>query len=317
MKVVLLEPLGVPNQVIEALSEKLREQHHEFTAYNSVETDVAQLSKRANDADVLIIANNPLPGEVIRASGKLKFISVGFTGIDHVDKQACLDKGIKVANSAGYATTSVAELVIGLIIGKLRNIKECDAAIRQGRTKDGLVGNELAGKTVGIVGTGAIGRKTAQLLKAFDCHLLGYDKYPSQEAAELGIQYVSLEELLQRSDIVSLHAPLTEDTAGLIGAEQLKLLQPHAILVNCARGEIIDIQAAAKMLKERRIGGAAVDVFEVEPPLPKDHVLLEADNAILTPHVAFATKESIEFRAKIAFDNVYAWLEGKAQNIML
>ena len=234
-----------------------------------------------------------------------------------MDKAACLEKGIKVSNAAGYCTDSVAELVIGLIICRLRNIVECNTLVREGGTKDGYVGNELLGKTVGVVGTGAIGRRTAQLLKAFDCKLLGFDKYPSKAAEEIGIEHVTLEELLKKSDIITLHTPLIEETRFLINEDRLKLMKPSAVLINCARGEVIDIQAAAKALKEKRIAGAAIDVFEAEPPLPLDHVLLDTDNTVLTPHVAFATKESIVRRAQLTFDNIYSWMDGNQINAML
>ena len=317
MKIVMLEPLGVSGDILDRLSKRLREEKHEFIAYPDVTRDAGELKRRADGADVLIIANNPLPGEVIKALDKLKFISVAFTGIDHVDKSACVEKGVKLSNAAGYSTQAVAELVIGMIISKLRNIVECNTAVRQGGTKDGLVGCELAGKTVGIVGTGAIGLRTAELLKAFGCRLLGYNRSVKEEGEALGIRYVGLEELLKESDIITLHTPLTPDTKFLINKEKLALLKPEALLVNCARGQVIDMEAVAAALKEKRLAGAAIDVFEVEPPLPVDHVLFEADNTLLTPHIAFATRESMVRRAQITFDNVYSWLDGNQINIML
>ncbi len=180
-----------------------------------------------------------------------------------------------------------------MIISKLRNIVECNIATRKGLTKEGLVGFELSGKTVGIVGTGAIGLRVAELLKAFGCRLLGYSRSKSKAGEELGIEYVSLEELLKASDIVTLHTPLTEETRHLINGDNIKLMKETAILVNCARGPVVDIEALAKALKEKRIAGAAIDVFEIEPPLPTDHVLFDAKTALLTPHVAFATDESM------------------------
>lgn len=317
MKIVMLEPLGVSAEIISSLTQKLKDANHEFIAYDSVTKDVEELKKRSAGADVLIIANNPLPGEVIKSVENLKFISVAFTGIDHVDKNACIEKGVKISNAAGYSTEAVAELVIGMIISKLRNIVECNTVIRQGKTKDGLVGMELAGKTVGVVGTGAIGLRTAELLKAFGCKLLGYNRSIRKEAQELGIQYVSLEELLKESDIITLHTPLTEETKSLINKENIGLLKPTALLVNCARGPVIDIEAVAQALKEKKFAGAAIDVFEIEPPLPTNHVLFDADNALLTPHVAFATKESMVRRAEITFNNIYSWFEGNQINKML
>lgn len=317
MKIAMLEPLGVSTEIIDQLSEGLKKENHEFIAYDNVTKDPEELKRRAAGADVLIIANNPLPGEVIQSTDNLKFISVAFTGIDHVDKAACMEKGIKISNAAGYSTEAVAELVIGMIISKLRNIVECNTVIRKGKTKDGLVGFELAGKTVGIVGTGAIGLRTAEILKAFGCKLLGVNPIERPEGKELGIQYVSLEQLLKESDIITLHTPLTEETRHLINKDNLGLLKPNALLVNCARGPVIDMEATAQALKEKRFAGAAIDVFEIEPPLPTNHILFDAPNALLTPHVAFATKESMVRRAQITFNNIYSWLEGNQINKML
>ena len=224
---------------------------------------------------------------------------------------------LEISNAAGYSNGSVAELVIGMIISKLRNIVECNEVIREGKTKDGLVGYELAGKTVGIVGTGAIGLRVARLLKAFGCKLLGNNNTPSKEGEELGIEYVDLDELLKSSDIVTVHTPLKEKTTHLINSDHIKLLKPTALLVNCARGPVIDIEAVATALKEKKFAGAAIDVFEIEPPLPTNHVLFDVESALLTPHIAFATAESMVKRAVITFDNVYKWMDGNQINTIL
>lgn len=318
MKIALLEPLNVSNDILDELSKDIKDKKHEFVAYDNVTKDVEELKKRVKGADAVIIANNQLPGEVIEAADKLKFISVAFTGIDHVDKDACLKKGIKLSNCAGYSDQAVAELVIGMIISKLRNLVECNTAVRQGKTmgSEGLMGSELSGKTVGIVGTGKIGLKVAGLLRAFGCNLLGYDLQAKKEGEDLGIKYVSLEELLKESDIVTLHTPLMDSTRNLINKERIKMMKPSALLINCARGPVMDIEATAEALKNKKIAGAGIDVFEVEPPLPLDHVLIDTDNTLLTPHVAFATDESMVRRAKIAFDNIYAWLDGGQINTM-
>lgn len=314
MKIVMLEPLAINNETLEDLSKGLKDREYEFVAYDSVTDDVNELIDRIGDADAIIIANNPLPGEVIKAAPNLKFISVAFTGVDHVDIEACKSKNIKVSNAAGYSTQAVAELVIGMIISKLRNLVECNTAVREGKTKSGLVGSELSGKTVGIVGTGAIGLRTAELLKVFGCNLLGYSTTVKEEGKKLGIKYVSLDELLEASDIITLHTPLNKETRFLINSKNIGLMKPNAILINCARGEVIEIDAVAKALNEEKIAGAAIDVFEIEPPLPLDHILFSARNTILTPHVAFATQESMIRRAKITFDNIYAWLDGEQIN---
>lgn len=312
MRIAMIEPLNVSKEILEQLSKRIKDDNHEFVVYDNVAKDADELKKRVAGADALIIANNKLPGEVIESADKLKFISVAFTGVDHVDREACAKKGIKVSNCAGYSDQAVAELVIGMIISKLRNLVECNTAVRQGKTmaSEGLMGSELSGKTVGIVGTGKIGLTVAKLLNAFGCKLLGYDVEVRKEGEDLGIKYVSLEELLRESDIVTLHTPLMEGTRNLINKEKLEMMKPSALLVNCARGPVIDIEATAEALNEGKIAGAAIDVFEIEPPLPTDHVLVTSKNTLLTPHVAFATAESMVRRAGIAFDNIYAWLDG-------
>jgi phosphoglycerate dehydrogenase-like enzyme len=317
MKIVLLEPLAISNEVLNNLSSKLNQMGHEFVSYDTVEKDTKVLQERVHDADILIIANNPLSREVIRSAKNLKYISVAFTGVDHVDKEACIEKGIKVSNSQGYATEAVAELTIGMIISLLRNIVKCDEVTRHEGTKEGLVGFELNGKTVGIVGTGAIGLRTAELLKAFNCKLIGYSRSESSKGKSLGIEYVSLEELLSQSDIVSIHVPLTEETKNLINKDRLSLMKRSSILINVARGPVVDSKALAYALNNETIAGAGIDVFEVEPPVPSDHPLFDAKNILVTPHVAFATKESMVKRADIVFDNVYSWLNGEEKNIMI
>lgn len=317
MKIVMLEPLGVKEDDITALAAPLKAKGHEFVYCGSpILGDDARIAYAAG-ADALIIANSPLRGRVIRAIPNLKLISVAFTGIDHVDAEACREKRIIVSNAQGYSTYAVAELTFGLIFSLLRNIIPCDSAARQGGTKDGLVGRELFGKTVGIVGTGAIGLRTAEIAKAFGSRLLGYSRTERDEAKALGIEYVSLDHLLAESDIVCLHVPLTEETKHLINKDRIGLMKRQAILINAARGGVIDSQALADALNEGRIAGAGLDVFETEPPLPADHPLLHSRNTVVSPHVAFATAESMLRRAAITFGNIYAWLEGRPQNVKL
>ena len=231
-----------------------------------------------------------------------------------MDKDACLERGIKVSNASGYSTDSVAELAIALIINALRNVIPCDNRVRHGGTKEGLVGFELKGKTVGIIGTGAIGLRVAELLKPFKCRILGYSRSRKLEAEELGIEYVSLSELLRESDIVTLHTPLNEETKGLINEDRIKEMKKSSILINLSRGPVVDSNALAEALNADRIAAAAIDVFENEPPISENHPLLKAKNTIATPHIAFATKESMIKRAEITFDNVYAYLKGEVKN---
>ena len=307
MNIVLLESLGVSEELLHECAKPFLDAGHTFTAYEK-NTDPAVQIERAKDADVIMIANMPLSGEVIRACNHLKYIDVAFTGVDHVDLAAAKEKSIAVSNAAGYSTQAVAELSIGMMLSLLRNIPQVDARCREGKTKDGLVGSELGSKTVGIVGTGAIGLRTAQLLKAFGCRVLAYAPH-EKEAAKGLVEYVSLETLLRESDIVSLHCPLN--------AERIAMMKPTAILINVARGPVVDSEALADALNSGKLAGAGIDVFETEPPLDPNHPLLHAKNTLVTPHVAFASTQSMEARAHIVFDNIRAWMDGNQKNIIL
>lgn len=317
MKIVLLEPLGIPDAELSALSARLTALGHQFVAYDTIETSENGLIQRAMDADVLMLANNPLSDNVIRACSHLKYISVAFVGIDHIGQTSCVERSIPVSNAASYCTHAVAELAVGLCLDCLRNISVCNQVIRAHGTKIGLIGHQLFGRTVGIIGTGAIGCQTARLFKAFGCRILGFSRREREEAKELGIEYTSLETLLKSSDIVSLHTPLTAETRNLLDEKRIAMMKPSAILINTARGGLVDSAAAAAALNEGRIAALGADVFEAEPPLPESHALLHAAHVVATPHIAFATEESLHNRAKITFDNVYAWLSGTIQNRML
>lgn len=310
MKIVLMEPLGISDETLEALSKILTDKGHEFKAYSSVATDKDELISRTDNAEVLIIANHPLPGDVIRADKNLKFISVAFVGINHIDVEACLEQGVLISNTGGYCNDAVAELAIGLTLDCLRNITECNDAVQAGKGKGSLAGHELAGKTVGIIGTGAIGLRTAEIFKAFGCNLIGYNRSEKEAARTLGLEYMSLSDVMAKADIVSVHTPLTPETKGLIGDKEISEMKPGAILINTSRGPVIDTEALAKALKERRIK-AGIDVFEKDPPLSADHPLIGAPNLVVTPHVGFDTRESIDRRAAMVFENITSWLEGK------
>lgn len=315
MKIVLLESLGVPEDVLQACAKPLVDAGHTFVAYPK-DTDPKVQIERAKDADVIMIANMPLSGEVISACPNLKFIDVAFTGVDHVDLDAAREKGVKVSNAAGYSNEAVAELSICMMLSLLRNVPQVSERCRNGQTKDGLVGSELCGKTVGIVGTGAIGRRTAELCKAFGCKVLGNRRRVTADENDF-IEFVSLDELLSRSDIVSLHCPLNDSTRGLINAESIAKMKKGALLINAARGPVVDSQALADALNSGALGGAGIDVFEVEPPLNRDHPLLHSKNTIVTPHVAFASAESMKKRCEIVFNSLQQWMDGNQINVIL
>lgn len=315
MNIVLLENLGIPASMLEELASPLREAGHRFSAWERTD-DEAELIRRCKDADVLMLANMPLKASVLRACDHLKFIDVAFTGVDHVDLAAAKEMSVAVSNAAGYSTQAVAELTIGQMISLLRNVAQTEDRCRHAGTKAGLVGRELGACTVGIIGTGAIGQRVAQLCRAFGCQVLGYAPRPKKEAETL-LTYVPLEELLRRSDIVSLHCPLNDSTRGMIDAEQLALMKQGAYLVNMARGPVVDSVALADALNSGHLAGAAIDVFETEPPLAENHPLMEAKNCRVTPHIAFASQESMALRARIVFHSLECWLQGNQINKVL
>ncbi len=316
MKIVVMEPLGVAAEKIYALADSLLQAGHEFVYYADKETEQEKLLDRVRGADVIMLANQPLGADIIDACPRLKMLSVAFTGVDHVALDACRRRGITVCNAAGYSTNAVAELTFGLAISVIRNIVPCDARCRHNGVKDGLVGFELCGKTFGVVGTGAIGCRAAKIAAAFGCRVLAYSRTVKQELVDAGVCYVSLPELLAASDFISLHVPLTAETKGLIDAEALAQMKPTAVLLNTARGPVVDSAALADALNAGRLAGAGVDVFETEPPISETHPLCGAKNTVLTPHVAFASCEALEARAKIVFANIEKYLAGTPQNLV-
>ncbi len=313
MKLVIIEPLGVNDEKLLSMAKDMLPADLEIVYYNTRVTDTETLIERGHDADIIAVSNLPMNADVINGCKNLKMLSVAFTGVDHIAMDACKANGVLVSNCAGYSTAAVADLVFGMIIALYRNMIPCNDVVRKEGTKDGLVGFELEGKKFGVIGTGAIGLRTAAIANAFGCQVLAYSRTKKDIP---GITYVDMDTLLSSCDIVSLHTPLNSDTRGLIGKEELAKMKPSAILINTSRGPVVDSAALADALNNGRLAGAGIDVFETEPPIVKDHPLLTAKNVIATPHVAFATKEALEKRAVIVFDNVDKWLKGTPQNVM-
>lgn len=311
MNIVLLEDLGCDANIVTDNVAKLEAMGHTFKNHPKT-TDLDTLKTEVKDADIIMLANMPLPAEVLAAAPNCKFIDVAFTGVDHIPVAQARERGIAISNASGYADEAVAELSISLMIQLLRQLDKAESRTRSGGTKAGLSANLLQGKTVGIIGAGAIGKRLAALLKAFGATVIVHNRH---EVKDANIdKNVSLDELLKIADIVSLHCPLTEETKGMIGAKQLSMMKNSAFLINTARGQVVDNKALAEALDKGEIAGAACDVFDMEPPLPADYPLLKAKNAILTPHLAFFSQESLNDRAKIVFANLYAWLDGKQIN---
>jgi phosphoglycerate dehydrogenase-like enzyme len=267
---------------------------------------------RAAGAEVIVTVNEPVGGAALEALGP-RLVAVSFTGTDHVDLAAARRLGVAVTNVPAYATSSVAELTVGMIIALLRRIVDCDRSVRAGTWREGLAGVELEGKTVGIVGTGRTGTAVARRLAPFGCRLVGFSRSVTDAFVEAGGTALELDALLSSSDVVTLHVPLTDATRGLVGERELGLMRPTAVLVNTARGPVVDTAALARALEEGRIAGAAVDVYDVEPVAP-DCPLVRAPRTLLMPHVAFATGEALARRAAITIDCIRAFLDGVPLN---
>ena len=253
-----------------------------------------RLVELVKDVDAIIVRSKPkVTRKVIEAAPKLKVIGRAGVGLDNIDLEAAKERGIKVVNSPAASSRSVAELAVALMFNVARKIAFADRKMREGVwAKKQCMGIELEGKTLGIVGFGRIGYQIAKIAKALGMNVLLYDPYPNEERArEVGGRFVDLETLLRESDVVTLHVPLVESTYHLINEERLRLMKPTAILINAARGAVVDTNALVKALKEGWIAGAGLDVFE-EEPLPKDHPLTKLDNVVLTPHIGASTVEA-------------------------
>lgn len=311
MKISLIDPLLVDDKIIESHKEKIEKLGHEFQYFKKSASDDEKIIERLKDSDVAIITNNKFSKNVIENTN-LKLIDVAFTGFNHVDIEACNEKNIVVENASGYSDDSVAELVIGLTISVLRKFNENRKNMYEDESFN-LIGQIIKGKTVGVVGTGKIGRRVIELFKAFGANILAYNRSEKDEVKNLGAKYVSLDELLKNSDIVTIHLPQNKETCGFIGKNELDLMKDKAILINCARGPIVDNDYLAKLLNEDKLR-AGIDVFDMEPPIDKNYPLRNAKNTVLTNHVGFLTQEAMDIRCEIVFDNLYEFLDGKIVN---
>lgn len=309
MKTVLMEPLNISKELLDILSAPLRDGNNTFTAYDTKPATPEEWIARLGDADQLILANTPMPEAVLDAAPNLKYINIAFTGTDHVPVAQAEAKGIQVINAAGYSDEGVAELVLGMTISLLRRLGEADIALRHGGRAADFLGNEIAGRTVGIIGTGHIGKRVAQLFAALGANLISTNRSEHDDVKALGLQYVPLDELLHRADIITVHLPSTPETKDFLAAREFAQMKPSAILINCARGPIVNSADLAKALSDGLLAGAAVDVFNQEPPLTDAESLLHAPNTLLTPHIGYFTREAMIKRAKIVFAHACAWAD--------
>ena len=312
-KLVVLEPLNVSEEEFRTIIKERLPEEVDLIYYTERAQSADEMAERAKDAEIVIIADQPMPKEALAKMEKIELLAVAFTGFDHIPLDEARERGITVCNASGYSNEAVTDLVFGMVITLLRNLRECDKVVRDGGTKEGLIGQELSALTFGVIGAGAIGKQVLKVAHAFGCKCQFYNR--SEKHIE-GATQVDLDTLLKTSDVISVHLPVNDGTRGFVDKEAFSKMKETALFVNCARGPIVDIDALAEALHANRLGGAAIDVFYTEPPLEKNHPLFSTPKTLLTPHVAFATDEAFVKRAKIVADNIKAFLSGTPQNVV-
>ncbi len=274
------------------------------------------LLEKTRTADGLVcLLTDPVDREVIRQAQNLKVISQVAVGVDNIDLTAAAEHGIPVGHTPDLLTDATADLAFALILAGARRLSEAIDYARNGHWKTweltNLLGEDVYGATLGIIGMGRIGQAVARRARGFNMRILYHSRSRAAEAeSALGVTYVPLDELLSRSDIVSLHVPLNDATQGLIGAPQFEQMPTHAVLVNTARGGVVDTNALVTALKTGQIGFAALDVTDPEP-LPPTHELYKLPNAIILPHIGSATRSARNQIALLAVENLIAGLQGR------
>ena len=311
MKIVIVDHIYLEKEHIE----KLRSMG-ELEIFEEPPKTPDELKERIKSADIVIVGWSDLTESVIDSAKKLKMISIWATTCHYANLKAAKERGIVVAHVPSYATEAVAEHVFALLLAAIRRLPSADKHVRRGEFDwRPFGGSELAGKTLGIIGTGAIGCRVAEIAKAFKMQILGYDKYPNlKRAQEIGMNYVDRYTLLKESDFITLHVTLTSETEGLIGKKEIAAMKKGAVIINTSQGKVIDEEALVDALKSGKLSCAGLDVFEEEPPA-KDNSLFKLDNVILSPHIGFHTVEAAKRCTDICIDNIARFLEGHPQNV--
>ena len=290
------------------------------TAY--VRTDYDQIAQRIGDADFVLLNKCRMDEEILSQCPNLKWVGIIATGTDNLDLEACRRHGVQVANVPGYSTYSVAQMTFSLLLAVCQCAERQNRAVQDGHWQLNVPAEyrilpqvELCGKTFGIFGYGSIGRQAGRIAKAFGMRVLACTRTVRPEYAADGVEFVDFDTLLKESDVLSLHTPATPATRGVISAAALEKIKPGCILVNTARGALVDEAAVAEALKNGRLGFYAADAFAVEP-LPADSPLRGLPNALLTPHIAWTTKEALQKLMDITTQNLRSFLAGAGEKIV-
>lgn len=297
------------------------------------------LRNQYEDADIIsTFIYSDLSAKALKQFKGLKLIATRSTGIDHIDMDYCQKNNIAVSNVPTYGQNTVAEHAFALIHAITRHIPEAVARTRSGNfSQEGLQGIDLNGKILGVIGTGEIGRNVIRIAKGYEMEVLAFDVKPDKDAASrMGYKYTDMDNLLSRSDIISIHVPGIEKTRNLISEPQFKKMKPGAILINTARGFIVNVQDLLRALSERKIAAVGLDVLPEEPVIREeaellrstytgkgdlqvllaDHMLTELQNVIITPHIGFNTREAVERLLNTSIDNIDSFIKGNPQNLI-
>jgi len=282
--------------------------------------DVLWSLSEPSDAWAICTVTSPVTAEVLDRHPQCKVVAVSFTGFNHVDLEECKKRGIAVVNVPAYSTDAVAELSVGLTLAVFREIPGGERTLRAGGWGPSPGGMEIRDKVVGVVGLGDIGLRTAELFRAFGPReLLGWSRSekPAFAAAPISGKSATLEEIFDRADVVSIHVALNAETKGFVTRSLMERLRPESVLVNVARGPVIDQKAMADLLSQRRFR-AGLDVFEVEP-IPQDDPILKVppEQVVITPHVAYKSLEALRRRMAITAQNLRSYEDGAPQNVVL
>ena len=286
---------------------------HDVHTYPTRPPDPAELVDRIRDSHIVINIRSTtrFSADVLDKCASLRLISIWGTGTDNVDLGAARARGIRVTNTPGVSAVAVAEHALALMMAVAKRTVHVDQQVRQGRWPRAMV-TQLRGKTLGLIGTGAIGREVSRLGAGLGMRVIAWTFHPRGDVAE----WVALDDIFRQSDVVSVHVRLSAETSGLIGREQFERMKPGAILINTARGGIVNQSDLVDALSTNRIAGAGLDVFETEP-LPPDSPLCAMPNVVLSPHAAGITPEATEAGLALAIDNVFAFLAGTPANVVV
>ncbi len=322
MKALILAPFH--SSVLERLGRSLEVTYESWMDTRKLLSSEELIDRiQGQDIQIVVIEADFVAREVFEKATKLKLLGVCRADLTFIDVEAATEYGVLVINTPARNAIAVAELAVGLMLALVRNIPAVHNIIRSGGWVDptaayfSMRGTELTGKTIGIVGFGAIGQRVAKMVSAFETSILVYDPYVDpDEIKRVGAEGVELDELMAQSDFVTLHCPAGPETMGLINSQRIALMKPTAYLVNTASTFIIDGEAIVQALRERRIAGAAFDVYETWPVRP-DSPLLELDNVVLTPHIGGATDETVVRHSRMIADDVERFLRGERPKNLL